>query len=76
MESIQARTQNLDTSLQKGQGFLMSALYAMITVCHDLAQNHYDVKSLTTLTHALVLGLFCKQTGKFSSTRSTETSSE
>ena len=35
----------------------MSALYAMITVCNDLAQNHNDVKSLTTLTHALVLGL-------------------
>ena len=35
----------------------MSALYAMMTVCNDLAQNHNDLKSLTTLTHALVLGL-------------------
>ena len=73
---LKQEPKNLDTSLQKGQGFLISALYTMITVCNDLAQNHNDVKSLTTLTHALVLGLFCKQTGKFSSTRSTETSSE
>ena len=54
---LKQEPKNLDTSLQKGQGFLMSALYAMITVCNDLAQNHNDVKSLTTLTHALVLGL-------------------
>ena len=49
---LKQEPKNLDTSLQKGQGFLMSALYAMITVCNDLAQNHNDGKSLTTLTHA------------------------
>ena len=54
---LKQEPKNLDTSLQKEQGFFMSALYAMITVCNDLAQNHNDVKSLTTLTHSLVLGL-------------------
>ena len=32
---LKQEPKNLDTSLQKGQGFLMSALYAMITVCND-----------------------------------------
>ena len=48
---------SLMKTLLRTEARCMSALYAMITVCNDLAQNHNAVKSLTTLTHALVLGL-------------------
>ncbi|KAK2559389.1 hypothetical protein P5673_018010 [Acropora cervicornis] len=61
---LKQEPKNLDTSLQKGQGFLMSALYAMITVCNDLAQNHNDVKNPYYFDSRFGVGPFCKQTAR------------
>ena len=48
---------NLDLSLQKGQGHLMSSLYALLKVCNQLVDKADSKEILTTLTHAVVLSL-------------------
>ena len=48
---------NLDLSLQKGQGHLMSSLYALLKVCNQLVDKADSKEMLTTLTHAVVLSL-------------------
>ena len=48
---------NLDLSLQKDQGHLMSSLYALLKVCNQLIDQADSKEILTTLTHVVVLSL-------------------
>jgi len=51
---LKQEPKNLDASTQKGQGYLMSAIYALVNVCNEMMTKG-DNKPLTKLTHSLVL---------------------
>ena len=54
---LEQEPKNLDLSLQKGQGHLMSSLYALLKVCNQLIDKADGKEMLTMLTHAVVLSL-------------------
>ena len=54
---LKQEPKNLDLSLQKGQGHLMSSLYALLKVCNQLIDKADSKEMLTMLTHAVVLSL-------------------
>lgn len=52
---LKQEPRNLDSGLQKGQGHLMSAIYALLNVCNQMMTKSDNNEPLTTLTHAVVL---------------------
>jgi hypothetical protein len=51
---LNQEAKNLDSNLQKSQDYLMSSLYAVLTVCNNMAESK---TSKENLTHALVLAI-------------------
>ena len=49
-------SRNVDANIQNGQGYLMSAVYALLEMFNKVAENH-DNEIITTLTHVIVLAL-------------------
>ncbi|KAK3731169.1 hypothetical protein QZH41_005847 [Actinostola sp. cb2023] len=50
-------TKNTDSSLQKLQSSMLSALYAILEVCNNMSKTKASNDNLTSLTHAAVLML-------------------